>query len=220
MTDFPPPYDLLPVSLQDTIRRTHREKNGNNANFGWQLGFKGVHNRMTIPELLKAMEARGDLQVIKNVHARCVAALPKLWDGVRNILGVWDYLGGANVSQGFDMTCDDPNALQALVKASTHFCEDPVNVHGPRDTYRELIKSGPGLHVCITQKDSRGDEHPHGIHIDKFQTVCERKSDGKCDYKLTKNTFMHMKDATPWWLGDKLRKLDYTPALKPGEPKL
>src|SRR5262249_37467162 len=153
----------------------------------------------TIPDLLKAMDARGDLGVLKDIEFRC-RTQPGLWARIRNVLGVWDYAGGNQVSQGFGFTCDDPDAMKTLVKSSSKFCEDPVNVHGPRDTYRELITAGPGLHVCITQKDQRSNpKYPHDIHIDKFQTVCERGADGKCSTKLASvgaayNFTKHMAD--------------------------
>jgi hypothetical protein len=230
MGDFDPPYDTLSDALKETIRRTHREKSVKNANFAWQLGFVGTENKMTIPELLAAMDKRGDLAVLKDVEHRCSLKLKGLWGKIRAVLGVWDYTAGHMVSEGFNFTCDDPDAMETSVGASTSFCKDKVNVHGPRNCYREIITAGPGLHVCITEKASRGDANPLDIHIDRFQAVCTRQSDGFCDTALiTTNTLMHLKDSIPWWLGVQKDKLleggkmtlkDYKPALKPGEPKL
>lgn len=227
MSDFDAPYDTLTDALKETIRRTHREKSKSNANFAWQLGFVGAHEQLTIPELLKAMDKRGDLAVLKDVEYRCSLRLKTLWPCIRNVLGVWNYAAGHQVSQGFNFTSDDPDAMQALVKGSTLFCEDATNVHGPRDCYREIIKSGPGLHVCITQKAARA-TNQLDIHIDQFQAVCTRMTNGQCDPAwFNTNTAKHMYDVVPWWLGEQLhkvgeaaRKTDFKPGLKPGESKL
>jgi len=211
MGDFDPPYDTLSEALKTTIRRTHSEKTKKNANFGWQLGIVDNKIEMTSPEMLKAIDKRGDLAVLKDVELRC-RALPGLWTHIRNVLGVWDYAAGHQVSQGFNFTCDNPDAMQTLVKASTKFCEDKFNVHGPRDSFREIITAGPGLHVCITVKASRGDANPHDIHIDKFQTVCERDAAGKCSTKVASpgaayNFVKHMQDVVPWWVGKQADEL-------------
>jgi hypothetical protein len=232
MGDFDPPYDTLSDALKATIRRTHGEKSTKNANFGWQLGFVDNHIKLTIPELLKAMDARGDLAVLKDIEFRCRTE-PGLWARVRNVLGVWDYAAGHQVSQGFNFTCDDPDAMQTQVKGSLKFCQDKFNVHGPRISFRELITAGPGLHVCITETAARGADHPHDIHIDKFQTVCEREAAGTCSTKVASagaayNFGRHMWDVVPWWIGKTAKELkdaapsakDFKPGLKPGEPKL
>jgi hypothetical protein len=151
MGDFDPPYDTLSDALKATIRRTYDEKSTKNANFGWQLGFFDVHNKMTIADLLKAMDTRGDLGVLKDIEFRC-RILPGLWAGIRNVLGVWDYAGGHQVSEGFNFTCDDPDALQTLVAGSTKFCKDKFNVHGPRVSFREMITAGP---ACMSASPRR-----------------------------------------------------------------
>ncbi len=76
-----------------------------------------------------------------------------------------------------------------------------------RDTFRELIKSGAGLHVCVVQTNSRH-SHRHDIHIDKFQTVCTKQKDGYCDYEYFDEQMVnHMKDVVPWWLGERLKDI-------------
>jgi hypothetical protein len=211
MGDFDPPYDTLSDALKATIRRTYDEKSTKNANFGWQLGFFDVHNKMTIADLLKAMDTRGDLAVLKDIEFRC-RCQPGLWAGIRNVLGVWDYAGGHQVSEGFNFTCDDPDALQTLVAGSTKFCKDKFNVHGPRVSFREMITAGPGLHVCITEKASRGKDYPHDIHIDKFQTLNERTAAGECNTKVlsvgaAEQFGRHMWDVVPWWVGKQADEL-------------
>ena len=53
---------------------------------------------------------------------------------------------------------------------------------------------------------ARGPGNPHDIHIDKFQTVCTRDSDGKCSTKVLSpgaayNLTRHMADVIPWLAG-------------------
>jgi len=150
--NFPPPYDALPDPLKQTILRTYREKTTDNSYFGWELGFKGVNSKSTIADLLKSLDSNGHLGVIKEVYNRCLI-LPSLWPQIRDILGIWTYEAGAQVSQGFNFTCDAPDMALKLMRSTNLFCEDDPTtaVHGPRDCFRELIKAGPGLHVCIVR---------------------------------------------------------------------
>jgi hypothetical protein len=223
MDKFPPPYDALPEKLRQTIWNSYKGKTAQNPYLAWDLGFKGNHIQLSLEQLLKAMDASGRLRVIKEIHARCVI-LPQVWDQIKAIYQIWDYPGGNDVSQGFDCELYDQAGLRTLLRsdaAKGRFCEDGVSAHRPCDTFRELIKSGPGLHVCI-MPPGHASSDVHGIHIDKWQVVCERKSDGKCDYSYFNTQFYeHMKDATPWYINKKiLPNIKYTPALKPGEPKL
>ena len=70
---------------------------------------------------------------------------------------------GNDISQGFEFNCIKPDSLLAALKSSDQFCQDGSNCHGPRDTFRELVKSGSGLHVCVVQAASRM-SHRHDIH--------------------------------------------------------
>jgi hypothetical protein len=205
---LPAPYDSLPADLQETLIRSHVE---------YEKGWKGL----SLADYLKMRNDDGILDVIKAVYNRC-SVLPGLWGHIDSIVGGWTYAGGNEISQGFNFNCAKPDPLLNLLKVSGSFCQDGVNCHGPRDTFRELIKSGPGLHVCVVQTDSRG-THKHDIHIDKYQTVCTRKEDGFCDYKyLDKNMANHMKDVVPWWIGERLKELGKIIAEHPPErgPKI
>lgn len=190
---LPAPYDELPLDLQETLIRSHIEA---------EKGWKGL----TLAEYMKMRDEEGHLDVIRDVHGRC-RVLPGLWSHVDAIVGPWTYAGGHDISMGFSFVCAKPEALLSFIKASDKFCQDGVNCHGPRDTFRELIRSGPGLHICIAQPEARG-THMHDMHIDKYQTVCQRKADGYCEYAyLDQNFIKHMKDVTPWWVGERFKDL-------------
>ena len=214
--DFiPPPYDKLPEPLKATIRRTYNNKTKDNNNFAWEMGFKGVKEELTLGEVLKKLEDNGHLDVIKAIYNRSLVE-PKLWPSIKEILNIWTYAAGNQISQGFNYTCDNPDMALVDMRATNKFCEDDptTTVHGPRDCFRELITAGEGLHVCITRKEARATED-HDIHIDKHQVICKKKANGQCDYSYFNQNFAdHMKDVIPWWLDKQLKKL---PDFKPPE---
>lgn len=201
---LPVPYDSLPGDLQETLVRSHVE---------FEKGWKGI----TLLDYLKLVDKNGILDVVKQVHARCSKASSALWGHLDCIVGGWTYEAGQQISQGFNFTTKNADAMLSFMKGLTTFCQDGVNCHGPRDTFRELITAGPGLHVCITQTAAR-ETNPHDIHIDKFQTVCKRKADGFCDYEyFDKQMVEHMKDVVPWWLGERLKEVGKVIAEHPPE---
>jgi len=205
---LPAPYDTLPAPMQETLVRSHLE---------FVKGWPGL----SLIDYLKMRDSDGILDVIKAIYNRCLIA-PGIWLQIDTIVGGWTYAGGNQISQGFNFNCSDPDALLKTVRGSDKFCQDGVNCHGPRDSFRELITSGAGLHVCVTQPAARN-THKHDIHIDKFQTVCTKQSDGFCDYKyLDSNMVDHMKDVVPWWIGERLKELGKIMAEHPPErgPKI
>jgi len=197
MTALPAPYNTLPIALQDTLVRSHVE-----AEKGWP--------GLTLEDYLKDRESTGILDVIKKIYVRCVI-YPAVWSHIDSIVGGWTLKTGHNISLGFNFRCSNPDELlKRLRDTAAPFCEDTSNVHGPRDTFRELVTSGPGLHVCVTQPASRATEF-HDIHIDQFQVVCTKEEDGKCNYKYVRdrdafgNFVGHMSDVIPW-LAEKAMK--------------
>jgi hypothetical protein len=82
------------------------------------------------------------------------------------------------------------------VLRSAAFCRDKINVHGPRTSFREIVKLGEGLHICITEREKRSDTHCD-CHIDEIQQgqVC---FDGFCVPLLNKQTREHVKKVGPW----------------------
>jgi hypothetical protein len=181
-------------NLRQTLVRSHLE---------FEKGWPGI----SFDDYLDVLKARGHLAVIQAVYDRCIVS-PKIWDHIDSIKGGWTYPAGNEISQGFNFICKDPAALRTLMNASTKFCKDGANCHGPRDTYRELITAGPGLHVCITQVGNSLSDFPHDIHIDKFQTICKRKTDGFCDYSYVDMQMVnHMRHVIPWWIGERFKNL-------------
>ena len=190
---LPAPYASLPAAMQKTLIRSH------------VLFEKGWPN-ITLLDYLKLQDKEGILEVIKAVFHRC-RIQPSVWLHVDTIVGGWTYAAGNDISQGFEFNSSTPDSLLATLKSSDQFCQDGSNCHGPRDTFRELVKSGSGLHVCVTQAASRM-SHRHDIHIDKFQTICQKQTDGYCDYAyLNDNMYNHMKDVVPWWVGERAKDL-------------
>jgi hypothetical protein len=119
---------------------------------------------------------------------------------------------GHNISLGFHFKSSKPDdLLNRLRDANSPFCEDSTNVHGPRDTFRELVQQGPGLHVCVTQPAARNSEF-HDIHIDRFQMVCTKQENGKCNYHYVSsraalgNFAGHMGDVIPWLVEETMKK--------------
>jgi hypothetical protein len=191
--------DPLPALLTETLVRSHVE---------FEKGWKGI----SFDGYIKVITDNGILPVIQAVYERCLI-YPSIWQHIDSIFGGWTYPGGSNVSQGFNFICSNPDAfLGAMRSPLAPFCEDIFNVHGERDCFREIVKTGCGLHVCITQPQARvKTDVPHDIHIDKFQVVCTKLlGTGKCNYAtVTKeagqNIKDHMKEVIPWML-DKTRK--------------
>lgn len=197
---MPPP---IPPPLRDTIARTHAQKTAANNNLAWQLGFVGTHRQMTLDELLTRLETSGHLRILREIHGRA-ARFAGLWDHIHEILNLWDYAAGAGVSQGFKFTCRAPEQLRSFMRSRTTFCEDDPRtaVHGDKDCFRELIQSGPGLHMCVTRPSSYATED-HDLHIDAWQVVCDRKTDGQCDYHYRNvQFFQHLRHAAPWAIGN------------------
>jgi hypothetical protein len=203
---FPPPLDALEEPLKDVLRRSHGE---------FVKGWPG----RTLTEYLKEdLEKPGFLEVIKEIYGRC-KFMTGLWGFIRAAVRPWTYPMGHEVSQGFKFLCDKPDDLVALLRSSAgagKFCEDSYAVHGDKDCFRELIKAGPGLHVCVTHLASRGKEE-HDLHIDKFQMVCDRDpKTGMCNYHhFTQNSISHYEDAIPWVLGEAAKEILKTMASSP-----
>jgi len=196
-------YNNLPSEMHETLIRSH-------------IRFEKGWNGITLEDYLKLQETDGNLPVMREICQRCFGT--RIWDHIDCIIGGWTYEKGKQISQGFNFTCNNPDALLTLLKSlKDKFCQDSSNCHGPRDTFRELIKAGPGLHVCVTQEEKRN-SNLHDIHIDKFQLVCNRQNDGFCDYTyIDKQFYDHMKDVVPWWVSDKLKEVGKVIAEHPPE---
>ena len=110
--------------------------------------------------------------------------------------------GMAECAQLVPLDVEDHAAVSA-------FCRDKFNVHGPRDSFREIVKAGEGLHICITQPANRGDT-PCDLHIDETQQgqVC---FDGFCVPLINRQTGEHVRQVGPWLVKDtKDKVVDWT----------
>ncbi len=111
-------------------------------------------------------------------------------------------------SRGFACEPFDHDAFMRLMTSLTvgasldehlrdsRFCRDKFNVHGPRDSFREIVSAGEGLHICITQPANRADTRCD-VHIDDVQQgqVC---FDGFCVPLVNGQTIEHVKTVGPW----------------------
>lgn len=194
-------FSKLPKQFREVLERAHVER---------AKGWPGL----TLEGYLDDIEEQGHFAVVLAIFVRCVKSVPEIWSHVGTIRGIWTYEAGKMVSQGIQFTCPTADKLLELMKsekAEDFFCKDIVNAHGPRETFRELITTGPGLHVCVTEPAARADKL-HDIHIDRYQMVCKRMIGGYCDYVLdnlsaAENAYRHNKDAIPWWLEDLKKRL-------------
>jgi hypothetical protein len=89
-----------------------------------------------------------------------------------------------------------PKVERGTVLRDSVFCQDAVNFHGERDTFREMVKSGPGLHICVT-KQGHINDLPCDCHIDEIQqgSVC---FNGFCVPTVNKQTVEHVRTVGPW----------------------
>lgn len=90
---------------------------------------------------------------------------------------------------------------KALPPMDSKFCKDAINVHGERDSWREIVPSGPGLHICVTNASGRvrtDDNYPSSdFHIDEIQQG-QYCSNGICIPLMNGQTLGHLKTVGPW----------------------
>lgn len=90
---------------------------------------------------------------------------------------------------------------RALPVTDSRFCKDAFNVHGERDSWREIVSSGPGLHICVTNASGRArtdENYPASdFHIDEIQQgqFC---SNGTCIPLVNGQTIGHLQTVGPW----------------------
>ena len=84
----------------------------------------------------------------------------------------------------------------AIPVTDSKFCKDLFNVHGARDSFREIVKQGPGLHICIAQPAVRS-KLSCDLHIDAIQqgSVCSK---GSCIPLVNGQTIEHLRTVGPW----------------------
>ena len=207
----------MPEDLQQTIRRSNDTKVADTLQL---YPFVAKHEGPLSAAALSARFAADPdaMKILADLHARMRPF--DLWRHVRIIVNAYQGTGSRGIfCEPFDhdaflhrMTAltegphrgPDPNVtpLQVPLRDSK-FCRDAFNVHGPRDSFREIVTSGPGLHICITQPAHRSTS-ACDLHIDQIQQgqVC---SNGLCIPILNGQTIEHLETVGPW-LAEEARK--------------
>jgi hypothetical protein len=197
---FEPPLSVLPDDLQQAIRRSNAAKTPGDLRL-----FPFIRNDLgpqSDKDLSKGFaDNPNELAALGHVYARMKPF--DIFQTVKEIFNVFSGAASGFFCEPFNYTTLtawmmhltlDPKASGPL--RDSPFCRDTFNVHGPRDCFREIVRSGAGLHICITQPSSRGQEHCD-FHIDHSQQgqVC---FDGKCVPIINGQTWEHLSQVGPW----------------------
>ena len=227
---FFPPLSELPQDMQDTIRRSNvakvpgapsmypfvgnHEGPLNGADLSRRFAeSKFIPDKGLLIEIYNRMRPFGIWGLINTIRAvyfgtgaRGMFCHPR--DHARSF-AFMQALATGPVRPHNPNLADISNALSVM---DSKFCKDAFNVHGERDSWREIVKSGPGLHICVTNAAGRArtdENYPASdFHIDEVQQgqFC---SNGVCVPLVNGQTIGHLKTVGPWLLqqpGDWLKK--------------
>ncbi|MBI4526238.1 MAG: peptidoglycan-binding protein [Deltaproteobacteria bacterium] len=216
---FEPPLSDLPQDIQDAVRRSNDAKKPDELML---FPFVAKHEG---PLPAKELSARfgGDnastTETLKELHTRMKPF--DIWKNIRIIINVFRGVGSKGLfctifdRRAFFAQMDrlttgprlspDPNVVPVSIPLTdSKFCRDMFNAHGPRDTFREIVKQGPGLHICIPQAAAPS-KTLCDLHIDDIQQgqVCSR---GFCIPIVNGQTIEHLRTVGPWLIQDALEK--------------
>lgn len=207
---FGPPLSGLPQDVQDTVRRTNDAKR---PDLFLLFPFLAKHEGPLSAADLSARFAANSsaTEILRDLSARMRPF--DIWKNIRIIVNVYTGVGSRGLfCEPFDHNTflvqmdaltkgprigPDPNVVPLQFPLTdSKFCRDGFNVHGPRDSFREIVKQGPGLHICITQPAARATT-PCDLHIDQVQQgqVC---SSGVCVPLINGQTIEHLRTVAPW----------------------
>lgn len=207
---FAPPLSDLPLDMQAAVQSSNDTKVAGKLQL---FPFVAAHEGPLTPAALSARFATNPsaTQIMKDLHARMRPF--DIWKNIRIIVNVYTGTGsrglfcepvdhGSFLAQMMALTKGprigpDPNLVPLQIPLTdSKFCRDAFNVHGPRDSFREIVSAGPGLHICITQPAQRG-KLPCDLHIDQIQQgqVCSR---GVCIPIVNGQTIEHLITVGPW----------------------
>lgn len=225
---FDPPLSGLPRDMQETIWRSNLAKVKGTPSM---YPFVGNHEEpLDAAELSRRFkDFKTSRDCMMELYNRMLPF--KIWGLVKTIQAIYFGTGAKGMfCHPFDhaVSFSHMQALstgpvrprspvlndvtQAFEVMESPFCKDAFNVHGERDSWREIVKSGPGLHICVTNASGRArtdENYPaSGFHIDEIQQgqFC---SDGVCIPLMNGQTIGHLKTVGPWLLkqpGEWLRK--------------
>jgi hypothetical protein len=225
---FQPPLSALPGDMQDTIWRSNLAKVPGVPSM---YPFVGNHEGpIDANELSKRFaEFNADRTLLIAIYNRMKPF--GIWGLIDTIRGTYfgtgargmfchpkDHAASFSFMQALSTgpTRHGNPVLSDITKAlsvtDSRFCKDAFNVHGERDSWREIVAAGPGLHICVTNASGRArtdDNYPASdFHIDEIQQgqFC---SNGVCVPVVNGQTIGHLKTVGPWLLqqpGDFLKK--------------
>lgn len=208
---FGPPISALPQDIQDVIRRSNAAKKP-----GIRMLAPYIEDHegpLPGPELTKRFAGGHSVRtaILTALHARMAPF--DIWKNIKTIELAFFGTGSKGIfCHPFDHNLfldqmealtkgprisPDPNVVPVSIPLSdSKFCRDAFNVHGPRDSFREIVKQGPGLHICIAQPAVRATT-TCDLHIDEIQQgqVC---SQGICIPILNGQTIDHLRTVGPW----------------------
>lgn len=219
ISGFKPPLAGLPPEIQAVIRRSNVAKiPGELLLYPFVAKHEGP---LDDGELSKRFAEKPDaIAILQALFDRMRPF--DIWKNIRIIIDVYTGVG----AKGFFCEPFDHNAFFMQMKQLTtgplvdpahkdsalidsKFCRDAFNVHGARDSFREIVKQGPGLHICIAQQAVRSNTSCD-LHIDEIQQgqVCSK---GVCIPIMNGQTIDHLITVGPWLV--KESKIPLSPSI-------
>ncbi len=209
---FLPPLSDLPEDIQDVVRRSNAAKKVNELML---FPFIGASEGPLPPAVLSARfggSNAGATAKLLELHSRMKPF--GIWKNIKIIINVYQGTGSRGI---FCEPFDHSLFLAQMIRLTTgptigpsispltdsKFCRDRFNVHGPRDSFREIVTQGAGLHICIAQPAVRASTSCD-LHIDEVQQgqVC---AGGFCVPLINGQTIDHLRTVAPW-LADEAKK--------------
>jgi hypothetical protein len=212
--DFEPPVSGYPEDLKETLRTSNSLRTPQNNYLAPIIPWGD--DKKTLRELSRLIAASPDFPIVREIYDRMKRF--GIWSQVRAIRNVYRGIG----SHGFACDPVDHNAFMNAMTVLTRprsaleaaalqapFCRDIANVHGPRDSFRESVTWGPGLHICITQPSHRATE-ACDIHIDQYQQGSDCVGGYCIPRVLDARTVAHLISVAPWLASEAKQKIrDY-----------
>lgn len=227
---FDPPLSGFPQDMQDTIERSNLAKvPGTPSMYPWVSNHEGPLSNSDLSKRFADPRFNSDKALMFELYERMKPF--GIWGLIRTIRGMYFGVGARGMfCHPFDHAksfshmqtlstgpTDKPNPVlnditKALPVTHSRFCKDAFNVHGERDSWREIVTGGPGLHICVTNASGRArtdENYPASdFHIDEIQQgqFC---SNGVCIPLVNGQTIGHLKTVGPWLLkqpGEFLKK--------------
>jgi len=201
MDEFEPPVSMFPNDLKVTLRASNALRTAENQYLAPIIPWH--HDKKTLPELSRLIAALSEFAVLREVYDRL--SRHGLWCHIRAIRNVYRGTG----AYGFFCGVVDHEAFpRDLTRLSQphRFCRDIGNIHGPRDSFRENVIWGQGLHVCVTQPAQRATV-ACDIHIDQYQQGSHCVAGYCIPCVLDPRTVAHVVSVAPWLASDARRAI-------------